>query len=230
MTCLDFEKLIALDAEGDLPERKAAKLGEHLKACRNCQEFAEKLQATQALLKSLAQESADEAVFEDVRQRVLDGIATDSDPHHFRAWQFALGAALAAMAIFAAVNLWHPSGHEHVSRASRPLSQERPATARSGGQSLPRAERRDARATTGETPAQRRVRETSPQASTQAMSSAPTVPGHARARTESARQVLRERKESQGSLSASLKPRGRQPLTVMLVSDDPNVVIYWLVD
>jgi hypothetical protein len=230
MTCLDFEKLIALDAEGDLPERKAAKLGEHLRACRDCQEFTARLQASQALLKSLAQESADEAVLQEVRQRVLAGIATAAEPHYVRAWQFALGAALAAMAMFAAVNLWHPSGPRYVARESRPPSRERPAPARTGGQSLPRAERGDTRATAGETLALQRVRETSQHASTEAMSSAPTVPEHARAQTERAKQVLRERKEFQGSLSASVKPRAREPLTVMLVSDNPNVVIYWLVD
>jgi len=230
MTCLDFEKLIALDVEGDLPERKAAKLREHLKACRNCQEFAEKLQASQAVLKSLAQESADEAVLQEVRQRVLNGIATGAEPHHVRTWQFALGAALAATAIFAAVNLWHPSGPRHVARASRPLSRVRPAPATNDGQSLPRAERGDARASAGETPALRRVRETSQQASTEAMRSAPTVPEHARARTERAKQVLRERRGFRGPLSANLKPPEREPLTVQLVSDDPNVVIYWLVD
>lgn len=190
MTCLDFEKLVALYVEGDLPERKAAKLGEHLKACRNCQEFAEKLQASQALLKSLGQESVDEAVLQEVRQRVLDRIATDAAPHRFPAWRFALGAALVATAIFAAARLWRPGGPMHVAR----------------------------------------VREISKQAPTEAVCPAPNATEHPRVRTEKAKQVLRPRKHSQGSLAARVKPPQVEQLTVKLVTDDPNVVIYWLVD
>jgi anti-sigma factor RsiW len=190
MSCLDFEKLIALDVEGDLPERKAAKLGKHLKACRNCQEFAEKLQASQALLKSLAQESPDMAVLQEVRQRVLDGIASGAEPHRFPAWRFALGAGLAAIAIFAAATLWRPRGHG-VSESLGEISKQSPA---------------------------------------EAVRPAPTASEHPRVRTEKAKHVLRQRKQSQGSLSASVKLRQGEQLTVKLVTDDPNVVIYWLVD
>jgi len=223
MSCLDFEKLIALDVEGDLPERKAAKLGQHLKACRNCQAFAERLQASQALVKSLAQEPADEAMLEEVRQRVLRGIAAESEPHRFQAWRFALGAVLVATVIFAAVTLWRPRGPLHVARASRPQSRERLA---------PTAPRRgqDALATAGEAAALRPVRETSKQAPTQAVRPAPTAPEYSRTGTDRASLVFRSRKQPRGSLTASVKPPQPAQLTVKLVTDDPNVVIYWLLD
>jgi anti-sigma factor RsiW len=190
MSCLDFEKLIALDIEGDLPERKAAKLVEHMKACGNCREFAGKLQASQALLKGLAQEPLDEAVLREVRQRVLRGIATQTQPHRFPAWRFALGAVLVAIVIFAAVTLWRPRGHG-VSKS---------------------------------------IRETPMQSPMAAVRPAPTAPEHPRAGTGRAIHVLRRRKEPRGSLTASFKPAQAAQLTVKLVTDDPNVVIYWLVD
>jgi anti-sigma factor RsiW len=187
---LDFEKLIALDVEGDLPERKAAKLGEHLKACRNCREFAEKLQASQALLKSLAQEPVEDAVLREVRQRVLDEIATEVEPDRFPAWRFALGAALVASVILAAITLWRLRGHG-VSESTREVSkQPRMAAVRPAANSSE----------------------------------------YARVRTEKVKHVLRQRKRSQAPLIASVKPPQSEQLTVKLVTDDPNVVIYWLVD
>jgi len=189
MTCADFEKLIALDIEGDLPQRKAARLGEHLETCLTCQEFREKLQASQALLKSLAQEAADEAALREVRQRVLDEIPSEAAPHRFPAWRFALAAALLAAAIFAAVTLWRPRGHG-VSKSI----------------------------------------ETTRQAAPEAGRPAPTASEYAQARTENAKHVLRQRKPLGGSLAASVKPPQAEQLTVKLVTDDPNVVIYWLVD
>jgi len=189
MNCPDFEKLIALYVEDDLPERKAADLEAHLKACRSCQEFAEKLQASQSLLKSLGQESVDEAALQEVRRRVLDGIASGAEPPRFPAWRLALGAALAAAAIFAAVTLWRPRA-----------------------------------------PEQRRVWEISEQAPAQAVPSISTASEHARVRTEKAKHALRQRRQSQGSLTASVHPPQLEQLTVKLITDDPNVVIYWLVD
>jgi anti-sigma factor RsiW len=187
---LDFEKLIALDVEGDLPERKAAKLVKHLKACRNCREFGEKLQASQAVLKSLAQEPVEDAVLREVRQRVLGGIATEAEPHRLPAWRFALGAALVATLIFAAITLWRPRGHG-VSKS---------------------------------------IREVSKQPRMAAVRPAPTAPEYPRARTEKAKHVLRLRKQPRGSLTPSVKPPQAAQLTVKLVTDDPDVVIYWLVD
>ena len=190
MKCLDFEKLIALDVEGDLPERKAAKLVEHLKACRNCREFAEKLQTSQALLKSLAQEPVDEAALRELRQHVLSAIATEAEQHRFPAWRFALGAALVATVMLAAVTLWRLRGHGVSESVGGVSKQPRMA----------------------------------------ALGPAPSTTENPRVRTERVKHVLRQRKRSQGPLTASMKPPRPEQLTVKLVTDDPNVVIYWLVD
>ncbi|HXX23867.1 MAG TPA: zf-HC2 domain-containing protein [Terriglobia bacterium] len=199
MSCLDFEKLIALDIEGDLPEPKSAKLGAHLRACGDCREFKGKLLVSQTLLKSLAQESVEEAVLAEVRERVLEGIVAEAKPARFLAWRFALAAALVTAAIVAAVTLWRPRAPSHVARASRPPSVERVAvgTTQRG---------QDARVTAGETPAL----------------------GYPKIPTAKSKSELRQRKPSGSTLAARLKPP--EELVVKLLTDDPNVVIYWVVD
>ena len=199
MTCLDLEKLIALEIEGDLPQPKAAKLQGHLRACRDCREFKGELLASQALLKSLAQEAVDEAVFEEVRERVREGIAADAKPPRLLAWRFALGAALVTAAIVAAVTLWRPRPPLHVAKASQPPARERlEAGVPQRGQ--------EARATAGETPAAR----------------------HPRFQTAKAKLVPRQRKPPASALAARRRPL--EPLTVKLYTDDPEVVIYWVLD
>ena len=105
MNCADFEKLIALDAEGDLPERKADKLKHHLLACHYCQSFAQSLRISQDLLKELANETPDDGLLQGVRVGVLNRLRTEAAPKAFPFWRFALGAGLVAMLAFAAVML-----------------------------------------------------------------------------------------------------------------------------
>jgi len=221
MNCLDFEKLIALDIEGDLPELKAEKLGAHLKACRNCREFKDELRASQAMLKSLAEESAEEAVLEEVRGRVLEGIAAEAKPPRFLAWRFAVGAALVTTAIVAAVTLWRPRTPLQVARISQPPMQEHPDVGtRQRGQ--------DGGATASETPAPQRGGEK--QASPEVTRAASKASERPPARTEKAEHVVRRQKQSQAPLAAHLEPPQPEPLTVKFMTDDPNVVIYWQVD
>lgn len=188
MKCPDFEKLIALDLEGDLPERKSKAVAEHLKVCRLCQEFTEKLTTSQTLLKSLAQESVDDGVLQEVRQRVLSGLPTEEQRHGFRGWRYALGAGVTAVLVLAAVTLWRPSNNPvaDVTRASP----KQTATEAVGQQTATLVPRPSIRATKGKS-------------------------------------VLRRRRYFSSSLTASERP---QQLTIKLVTDDSNVVIYWLVD
>ncbi len=105
MNCADFEKLIALDVEGDLPKNQAGGVSRHLRTCPHCQDFAEKLQASQSFLRELAGETPDEAALQEVRVGVLNRLRTEAAPKAFPVWRFALGAALAAMLAFAAIML-----------------------------------------------------------------------------------------------------------------------------
>jgi len=74
------------------------------------------------------------------------------------------------------------------------------------------------------------TREVSKQTPKEMLRPASTAPESSRARTEKVKHALRLRRQSQGSLTASSKPPQAAQLTVKLVTDNPNVVIYWLVD
>lgn len=187
MKCPDFEKLIALDLEGDLPERKGKALAEHVKACRPCQEFVEKLKASQTLLKSLAQESVDDAVLQEVHEGVLKCLPTGDERQGFPVWRYALGVGLTAVVVLAAITLLRPSRDRVADVTHATLNQ--PATEVGGQQPPTLAPRSSVRATRDKS--------------------------------------LSRRKHFSSSLTASERP---QQLTIKLVTDDSNVVIYWLVD
>ena len=188
MKCPDFEKLIALDLGGDLPERKSKAVAEHLKACRPCQEFTEKLKESQALLKILGQESVDDGVLQDVRQNVLKSLPTEEKRQGFSAWRYVLGAGVTAVVFLVAITLWRPSNDRVADVAG----------------AMPK------------------------QAATKAVEQqTPTLAPRSSVRATKRKPVVRRRKYFSSSLTASERP---QQLTIKLVTDNPNVVIYWLVD
>lgn len=187
MKCPDFEKLIALDLEGDLPERKSKIVAEHLKACRPCREFKEKLKASQTLVKSLAQESVDDGVLQEVRQRVLKSLPT-RERQGFSGWRYALGAGVTAVMVLAAIALWRPS-NDRVADLTRATPKQ-----------------------TATEPVEQQT---------------PTLASRSPVGAMKGKSILRSRKYLSSSLTASERP---QQLTIKLVTDDSNVVIYWLVD
>ncbi len=109
MNCADFERLIALDAEGDLPKQMAASVTAHLRTCRQCQEFAAKLETSQSLLKELGQEAPDEATLQQVRRGILNRLPNEPAAKSFPVWRWAFAAALVAMLIFTILVLRRPS-------------------------------------------------------------------------------------------------------------------------
>lgn len=223
--CAGFERLIALDVEGDLPGPKSRAVAEHLLACHSCQQFAERLKISQALLKELGQEPVDEPLLQEVRRRVRNRLASETQPRGFPVWRFALGAGLVAALILAVLTLRHHSPEtvtQIVAKAPTPANAALPSHASKGEtrnskivarSTKPARAARDLAANTRE-----RVRST-------VISPAPSVAG-----TLKSAQVLPARMFSSGSLSASADAHHPQPLTIKLLTDNPNVVIYWLVD
>ena len=67
MNCGRFENMIALDVEGDLPVRQAARLTQHLEICAGCRQFAEEIRESQAWWKSLKLEAPPASVVAEVR-------------------------------------------------------------------------------------------------------------------------------------------------------------------
>jgi anti-sigma factor RsiW len=190
MNCRSFEKLIALYVEGDLPGRKAGVIEEHLKACAQCREFAQELKVSQATLKSLRQETMDEAVYQTVRARVQNSLVAEKPRLGVPVWRYAMAACLLIILTVSFLKLRHPL----------------------------------------------KVRTTAvaPSASIQAQTpTAVHVPAPARPPSLVASKAGRPRRHIRPVLTARAGtgnlPRS-EPLTIKLITDNPHVVIYWLVD
>ncbi len=106
MSCEAFEKLIALDAGGDLTPAEAARLQAHLEACAPCRELARSIGESQAGLKALAEAGLDEADLDEAalarwRRGLLARI--EAEPRRrILGWRW-VWAAAAAMALVALV-------------------------------------------------------------------------------------------------------------------------------
>jgi hypothetical protein len=67
MNCGRSESMIALDVEGDLPMRHAARLASHLESCVGCRQFAEEMRESQVWWKSLKLETPPASIVTEVR-------------------------------------------------------------------------------------------------------------------------------------------------------------------
>jgi putative zinc finger protein len=74
MNCKSFEGWIALYVEGDLDPARARNVESHLESCVSCRHFLNVLEASQAIVKELAAESLDPSSFDVVRQRVMQEV------------------------------------------------------------------------------------------------------------------------------------------------------------
>lgn len=112
MKCQQFERLIALHIEGDLPDRQARRLEQHLVWCPTCRAFAEALNESQVTLKDLAEETMGETVLQAMRQRVLHAIRVEPEPIRrtrgtlfFPRWRLGLAGAVVALVAVTAVSI-----------------------------------------------------------------------------------------------------------------------------
>jgi hypothetical protein len=75
MKCSRSRGLLALYIEGDLPDSQCDPLEGHLRECDSCQDLAAELRESQTLLKSLRGDRVPEAALISVRRQVLPQIA-----------------------------------------------------------------------------------------------------------------------------------------------------------
>jgi anti-sigma factor RsiW len=91
---------MALHVEGDLAARKAVRLERHLAECAECRAFAARMESSQAAVKALAAEPADESALREVRARVLARIAAEQPrPRAFPLWRWAAVAVLISISV-----------------------------------------------------------------------------------------------------------------------------------
>jgi anti-sigma factor RsiW len=98
MSCDKFERLIALDAGGDLAPAEAERVRSHIETCGRCGELARSIRESQAALKTLADTDAvDEQALAVWRRGVLRRI--ENEPRRPRVGWIWVGAAAAALAL-----------------------------------------------------------------------------------------------------------------------------------
>jgi hypothetical protein len=225
MNCADYERLIALDVEGDLPQPQGRAAAEHLLSCPSCQKFEDSLKTSQALLKELGQEPLGEETLTEVRRRVRIGLAGAMQPEGLPVWRLALGVGVVAALIFTVVTLHHSSPGVKtriVAERSTPASVAPPAHATINETPNSKIASRSAKSA----PAARDLSNTAGRAS----KPGPISQAPPRVRSLKRPQGVPPSRFPSGALRANAEIQHPQPLTIKLLTDNPNVVIYWLID
>jgi hypothetical protein len=210
MNCGFSERVLALYAENDLPEAEALRTERHLSECPACRAFVEEVRESQLVLKALRQETLRRTEPVSVRNSVLARV------NHVAAWSpwnmrferwllrgYRRGFAMAAVAaaVLGAGVIWK--------LADVTVTLQQPA---------PVAAVESAPAPLQATPA-------------------PSVPAPpARAARPARRQTVTPGRVSmpeEPAVQAQSSPPDRAQsgqVVVKLLTDDPNIVIYWLLD
>ncbi|HZS44551.1 MAG TPA: zf-HC2 domain-containing protein [Blastocatellia bacterium] len=71
MNCEKFERLIALEVEGDLPDKERSRLTDHLAMCGSCRRFSEELRDSQNALHGYTGGDFDENLLAGIRRNVM---------------------------------------------------------------------------------------------------------------------------------------------------------------
>jgi Putative zinc-finger len=238
MNCNSFEELIALHVEGDLEFSQAISVELHLKSCTSCQRFLAELRASQALVKDLAEESLDPASFNVVRQRVMQVVNRQQAAHPIwwrflppalAEWRPAWAAALVALVALGFLLQWHfwqrPGQSDRVDTprvASTPtVLDESPEDATPG----PAGKAGQPSLELGTNQVARRLKTSVAQELLLVGTRTDTVTEEPEPAVEQGTNLQPEPLPP-ADISAEPPP----PLVIKLVTDDPNIVIVWLVD
>jgi hypothetical protein len=188
------EQDIALYVEGDLAPANRREIEVHLRSCSECRELAASLEESQAMLKTLRNDTVSPVALSSVRTNVLEEINASAGWRPWRRWVYAVaGAAFVVVMVFVVLD-----------RAPYPsLVQE----------IVPKAPG---------VPAVQGPPEFKPLKQIGA-----PQPLHAGVAPKKKRAVI-DRAYSEENTGIASPPEAS--LVVKLLTDDPNVVIYWLVD
>jgi len=216
MKCGYSERDIALYIEGDVPPGQVRDIQGHLANCPSCSDLAADLRVSQSILKGLRQEAISPAALSSVRARVLAKIDGTRFRWTWGRWVYAVagGVFVVAIAVGVASQMQEPKAGAQQIVVIDPLP---PPAA------VP--------------PSRGTITITTTQDSTVAVH-ASKGKGRGRDRREGMGSVsvnvpLREgdgSRRRQGVAQDESLTEPVKPLMVKLLTDDPAVVIYWLVD
>jgi len=103
MNCKHSENDLALYVEGDLPEAKAKEMEVHVLACTGCRQVLAELSRSQAVFKSIRQETVSAAELAELRVRVMERVAVRKPKPFWGRWVYALAGAAFVVVIVAGV-------------------------------------------------------------------------------------------------------------------------------
>lgn len=223
-TCIeprrDRELELALFAGGDLGPDESAPVEAHLAACPACRELVAGLRESHAGVAALAGEPMDPAALARIRQAVRRRILEEGARETRRpAWALALAAGLVLAVIAAAVWL----------RAGAPDAGPTPAPAERVAE-LPGAPA-DPPAPPPESPAETEEGRT-PAATSSPLPPIPPVPPAPPAppARRAAAPDPPTRRAAAEPMARPAPPSATEPMVIQVVSNDPDIVFYWLVE
>lgn len=207
MSCRRLAPLIALWVEGDLPARRALRVERHVKGCGTCRALVEGLRETREDLARLREATAGDEALSAMRESVLVSLRQERRAARpgvvgpvFTRARRRLVVAAAVLAVAAATVI---TVHRGV-RAPEAL--------------VPAAPRRSAAPS-------------APVAALPPSEPPETIASHARRRVASgAARPPRSAQPRTGRFTAKADQTVPEPLVIKIMTDDPEVVIYWLVD
>ena len=208
MKCRYSENDIALFVEGDLEPAKAAELEVHLVTCQACRELETDVRESQTVLKSFRQEMVSSAALSFVRNRVLEEVSKTRVRPLWGRWVYGLAGAMFVAVVSVGVILHSGKttknpllGQGGVAAPSNNIPVPLPGADGVVRSSIPVAE----------------IERTTPSAPSKVAT----------------RHLLNGRSHpslSKEGTAAAVPAETPKELVVKLLTDDPNVVIYWLVD
>jgi hypothetical protein len=212
MKCARLERDIALWVGGELSGRRAAQIAVHVAGCDLCRGLADRLRADRILLTEVASAGPQEtlvALREGVLDRVRSGVSAPRPqvrPLAVRVrWASAFAAAMVLLVVGSVVIVWRSAPPSGALTASAPRPAPSPGVP-------------PAPSVTGSAP----------------VSPSGTARGTA---PPSVHETVRVTERPLLARSAVVRPQQgakreatAEVLVIKLLTDDPNVVIYWLVD
>ena len=226
MTCENRQKDVALYVEGDLPSRQALLLEKHMDSCPTCRSFRNEFADTQAIFKGLRNETVTDESLDLVRDRVMQGVETErqaagrpSIPLK-RKWVYQL-AGVAAVALIS-IGLWSLPGESPPDESPVERSASRKPVEEVAVLPIPEdvpfePEGTGTTETTGTTKTTKTTGATdSVESSAPNRALLPAVATRTASNTVDRPQLLISNAE--------------EDLVVKLLTDDPNIVIYWVID
>jgi hypothetical protein len=244
MKCDQYETRLALYVEGDLTPSKTRDVEAHLENCSTCRSFLEALRESQSMVKSLAGETLDASSFNTVAQRVKEQL---SRPKAGSSWSVAVtelwhwrplwaaGFALLFLVGFLSLRrfLQTPAGpgQSGDTATSGPSVQPKPSRDLGTGKTETDTSgtARSQAAAVAKKPPVLRMRSHGVPQPLSGVEPTPTTPD-----ADSEAQTPQEL--DQGAIlepeipPVDVAPEEPTPLVVKLVTDDPNIVIIWLID